>query len=333
MNAPKTDIPNTAIITPIANNPSVSCTTDGYFPSNDCSSYYQCFNSIKVEITCPIGTLFDQNTNVCNWASLVTCSSAIQLAVTSETQTDMDMQMPMMPSSSQSGCSSDGIFASTDCRTYIQCLSTNTVYASKHVISCPPGTLFDQNIKSCNWASMVTCAGNTELPITPMSITTSASQQTTILNSLMPNSRVNCLADGLFASIDCRSYFQCSNTNTQHANSIQITCPVGTLFDQNTQICNWSGMVKCNQAALINQVAPIVVSSTQQTSSTAALNTDQSTKCSRDGIFASPDCLSYIQCVHTNTPFANRLVISCPTGTLFDTNSNTCNWAYAVTCS
>ena len=56
-------------------------------------------------------------------------------------------------------CISDGMYAYNACTQYVQCVYTNTVNAFKVLNTCPASTLFDNNLRICNWAYLVRCNG------------------------------------------------------------------------------------------------------------------------------------------------------------------------------
>ena len=53
----------------------------------------------------------------------------------------------------------DGMYPDycSNCKNYLQCVYTGTVYAIMHTVSCPSGTLFNKNSKTCDWPSNVNC--------------------------------------------------------------------------------------------------------------------------------------------------------------------------------
>jgi hypothetical protein len=56
-----------------------------------------------------------------------------------------------------------------------------------------------------------------------------------------------CVKDGLFAdhSTNCRTFFYCQWTSTQHSRKVRFLCPGRTAFSQDQQLCDWIGNVKC----------------------------------------------------------------------------------------
>ena len=51
-----------------------NCKSNGFIPDpNNCQKFYQCLNGTLHTFSCPAGTLFDADMNVCNWASSAKC--------------------------------------------------------------------------------------------------------------------------------------------------------------------------------------------------------------------------------------------------------------------
>ena len=172
--------------------------------------------------------------------------------------------------------------------------------------------------------------------------------------------------DGIFASPGCEGYYHCVSTGLEKPIIKFIRCPSGTLFDASLSICNHQSMVKCESSdPLLNPYSnPAVRSSPNQspypdsnirTDSSSNLSAYPPSKlpnsylpsnlpdsdlpsnsrgftCSKDGIFASPGCEGYYQCVSTNSANPIKLFIKCPAGTLFDTIVSTCNHQGLVKC-
>ncbi len=54
--------------------------------------------------------------------------------------------------------------------------------------------------------------------------------------------------------------------------------------------------------------------------------------CVADGTFSYNSCAQYVACVYTGTSSANKMLFTCPNGTLFDTIIQQCNWNSEVIC-
>jgi hypothetical protein len=224
-------------------------------------------------------------------------------------------------------CTQDGMFSSPDCKSYFHCMNTNTINAQKTIMNCPPGTLFSGSF--CDWAANVKCNQNsvvnnavkptTALPQPYASF--SSPQLNTPMSMAMPMMNSECNTDGIFPSLDCKSYFQCLNTNTANAQKILLSCPSGTLFSGS--FCDWAANVKCNNNVGANLIAP-------QSSklNSGPLTPVSESSCNLDGTFSSSDCKSYYHCVN-----GQKIVIPCPPRTSFDNTLKVCNWEYLVKCN
>ena len=81
-----------------------TCVKDGLFAFNGCTQYYQCIftntaNAMKVLTSCPSGLLFDQNIQVCNWATQVICGNDV---LTTSLPTKITTGFPQTTSTKQS---------------------------------------------------------------------------------------------------------------------------------------------------------------------------------------------------------------------------------------
>ncbi len=227
-------------------------------------------------------------------------------------------------------CSQDGLFSSPDCKSYFHCMNTNTINAQKIVMNCPSGTLFSGSY--CDWAANVKCNQNSAVNNAAKS-TTALPQPYASFSSPhlvspmpmvmpMPMMGSECTTDGIFPSIDCKSYFQCLNTNTANAQKIVLSCPSGTLFSGS--FCDWAANVKCNN----NVGASNLIAPQYSQLNSKPLTPVSESSCNLDGTFSSSDCKSYYHCVN-----GQKIFISCPPRTAFDNTLKVCNWEYLVKCN
>ncbi|CAF0939536.1 unnamed protein product [Brachionus calyciflorus] len=111
-----------------------------------------------------------------------------------------------------------------DCSKFYRCANDRTF-----IESCPAGTLFDQNLRVCNWASQVTTCE-----------TGSNTSSDTSLNNndISTGSSCNQAQDLTQVPNDCGKFYRCGS-------GILYTeqCPSGLLFDANLKICNWADEV------------------------------------------------------------------------------------------
>jgi hypothetical protein len=234
-----------------------------------------------------------------------------------------------------SKCKGDGVFAdeSSGCKSYYICAFTNTNYAVVQGYPCADGYLFDDTVKSCNFASQVKCNGAPALTTTTATITTQTTSKvtTTTITTTTTTTRSSNLAnckngDGVFAdpASGCKSYYICAFTNTLMPIVQLKTCPDGYLYDEGLQLCNFASDVHC--------VGGI---KTTTTTTIATINPDLSKCFKGDGYYQdiASGCKDYYICAFTNTIRPIVQYYSCSGGLLFDTVLLACNTASAVKCS
>lgn len=151
---------------------------DGVYvdPNSNCQNYYLCnysgtnFETIA-QYSCPAGLLFDETSKNCNWAHLVTCTIASYSTVSITTQASSSSSSiteqivtdePITKEKEIQGkkCSKeDGFYAdyNSNCENYFLCMFSGTTMERIIDYSCPAGLLFDDKLKICNWANLVTC--------------------------------------------------------------------------------------------------------------------------------------------------------------------------------
>ena len=175
---------------------------NGLYPHpSDCQKYYQCGHGTAYEYTCPSGTLFNQQLNVCDWEANVVCNSGGQTSTSSPSSSNNPTTTSTTLQPTVSGrykvlqkenlkqfcfavtltCADpNGIYAYPgDCSKYYQC-----GHGTPYVYTCPSGTLFNDQIKTCDWAANVVC--NTGVESTTLSATASSSEATTTAVSTNP---------------------------------------------------------------------------------------------------------------------------------------------------
>ena len=152
-----------------------------------------------------------------------------------------------------------GSFAAPGCTQFYQCFNTNTPQAGRVLQTCPAGTLFDNNQKNCNTASLVNCGA--QAPSTASGQGFISAGSLSVSNSIPSQIRVDagsvagniemggpfvCPSDGFFAiKPTCRTYYHCAHSNTPYAMKVLYTCPNQLVFDNAAQNCNFPSQTKC----------------------------------------------------------------------------------------
>lgn len=142
---------------------------DGYHSFSDCTGFYLCvfsgtLNQITFNISCPEDLLFDSSIKSCNWKNLVDCNTTSQALITSSliqpttTTTIASISNTTSQNKVDNECpEGDGYYVLTGCIGYYYCVFSDTSSQLAIHIPCPQNTLFDMNIKSCNWPKKTKC--------------------------------------------------------------------------------------------------------------------------------------------------------------------------------
>lgn len=93
----------------------------------------------------------------------------------------------------------------------------------RSTFDCPGGTLFDSNLKVCNWAAQVTCtSGSSGSSSSSTSGTCTSAKDLTQVPG------------------NCSNFYRCANGILY-----EQSCPGGTKFDNRLKVCNWPDQVTC----------------------------------------------------------------------------------------
>jgi len=153
----------------------------------------------------------------------------------------------LAPVTCGAGCpvGSNEMFPTLDCSGFYYCV--NGVPSSN--IYCAAGTLYDVNIRGCNWDYTVTCqctsgTAPTTLPAPgmPTPLPTSLPTPSTSTCGTCPTS-----GWALVASLGCSGFYHCFNGVPRD----YIACPANTLFDNTIQGCDYDYRVTCACAGAV----------------------------------------------------------------------------------
>ena len=159
---------------------------NGQYTHPDCSKYYFCSNSKTAIEECPAGLYFNPLYSYCDYdfnmdmtrcegetttsTSTESSASTASTESTASTTTKPEVEDPDFCKSHP-----NGLHRHPDCSKYYQCYHNGM----QVVQQCPPGTLFQQAIQSCDWAINVDCDTTTTGVVT----TTTPSTGTTTPNT------------------------------------------------------------------------------------------------------------------------------------------------------
>ncbi|XP_056636220.1 peritrophin-1-like [Diorhabda sublineata] len=118
-------------------------------------------------------------------------------------------------------------------------------------------------------------------------------------------------ADIYVPSSDCTKFWQYSN-----GKAILMECPSGLLFNVDTIQCDWPENVDCSN----------VSSTTTQSSDDEEIAPECSSDDSESYI-PNSDCTKFWQCSD-----GRAILQECPSGLLFNNNTNYCDWPDLVVC-
>ncbi|XP_038223194.1 chitin-binding domain protein cbd-1-like [Zerene cesonia] len=190
----------------------VNCTTAGRFADTDdttCQNYYLCVyisstsSFTAYNYTCPTTSLFNPTTQV--------CTTDYECTSTNTTNTT---------DSSTSVCTEDGYVAdsnSTDCSSYIQCVSINGTF-EETTLTCPNTTYFNPNTTYCD--SNYTCPA------------TSDNSTSTTTDTCTTTGRIADTSD-----TTCQTYYLCVELSDGTLEQYTYTCPSTSVFNPNTGLC------------------------------------------------------------------------------------------------
>jgi hypothetical protein len=206
------------------------CNKDGLFAAFNCTKYYECIYTdtsfaYKILKTCPLGLLFDNSLQYCNWHNLVNCDITndngpiVNTPIIADTTSDESDTITDIPNTTTTG-------------------EANTVTDKTDTITETTAEVANIPIKTENYTKNV----NSETLPTIQPTTTDKWHYENNPNT----NEFKCIKDGFFPVYPCSAkYYQCIFTNTPYTKSILRSCPKGLFWDTKTYSCNWAYRVKC----------------------------------------------------------------------------------------
>lgn len=241
------------------------CTESGRFANEEdgkCHTYYLCSrdpsgNWFKVIVRCPAGFVFSPERERCvdskEFACPVMTTVPITITTTTVPAATMTSTVPIIEDSTAQ-CSGVGRILNTEdptCRSYYLCSFNSDYELKREVISCPLGSLFSNKFNKCvKDDGTMQCLSASDAAIFEESGDGADSPNTAeLINTTIATSyQYPCTATGRFAdinSVDCRSYFLCSEDKSGSIVSVHLNCPIGMVFSRNTNKCVISTKYLC----------------------------------------------------------------------------------------
>ncbi|CAG9786148.1 unnamed protein product [Diatraea saccharalis] len=258
---------------------SVQCTSEGFYGNQyDCTKFYRCVDNgqgslIRYDFACGEGTAWDPNIGTCNHISEVkNCKNSNQqenhimheeevLQSTESTSTTKGST-----SSSESFnlnnnvCKQEGYFGDTeDCSKFYRCVDDGKGGYTKYNFDCGEGTIWDQDITTCNHPQDVnnpSCKNNGEGTSSSESTSISSSISQTTTNTEKQNTssceqentnknpesqKIKCEKAGYYANPDdCKKFYRCVDWdgNGEKFSVFHFECGEGTIWDPQLDTCN-----------------------------------------------------------------------------------------------
>lgn len=267
------------------------CTSEGFYPNKkDCKRFYRCVDNgkggfTKYDFACGEGTAWDPNIQSCNHITEVQNCQGYQeesqsqpvmqdedtqpagdstsTSTTEKTSTSEPDSGSIKPSNKDT-CEKEGYFGnSEDCKKFYRCVDNGKGGLTKYDYTCGEGTIWDQDITTCNHPQDVTnpscqqtvsnSSSSGESSSSSSSSTTQSSSATNsgqdgLSNCSQENSsnkpankEVNCTEAGYFADPnDCKKFYRCVDWdgNGKRFSVYHFDCGEGTIWDPALDTCN-----------------------------------------------------------------------------------------------
>lgn len=158
--------------TPTPPPPGDVCSTDLALEAvDDCTAFVYCVNGAvypNSKVACASGLLFDNGSQICDWASNVDCAVTVPTppappTVPNPLPTQAPVAFPaatnapvLLPPGPPAVCAAGQVLAPVDdCTAFVHCVKGGVLPNSK--VSCPAGLLFSSTTLVCDWPANVIC--------------------------------------------------------------------------------------------------------------------------------------------------------------------------------
>ncbi|KAL0893082.1 hypothetical protein ABMA27_014721 [Loxostege sticticalis] len=269
-----------------------NCTSEGFFGNkNDCTRFYRCVDNgqggyTKYDFTCGEGTAWDSNIQTCNHITEVeSCQKtneqsqskpsqdkgASQTTESTSTTKETSSSENSTSCSSTDKCEKEGYFGNTkDCTMFYRCVDNGKGGYTKYDFTCGEGTIWDQDITTCNHPQDVTnpsckncgdgqsssensSATESSSSASSSSTDSQSSQGTTESSNQGSNcsqdsstkkpgsQKIKCEKAGFYADPDdCKKFYRCVDWDGdgKRFSVYHFDCGEGTIWDPQLETCN-----------------------------------------------------------------------------------------------
>ncbi|XP_045110803.1 uncharacterized protein LOC123504402 [Portunus trituberculatus] len=159
--APPAPAPPTNVLPP-ATNGRQKCAPGDRVPGPTCTSFYMCVGGSKyatrrAKFECAPGTVFDSQMGSCVFSSGSDCIPLVVAPpATPPTTTTNSCTRYQLDSTSVFECLEEGVFPyASGCALFYKCLVTMGCTIKGFLFSCPPGYLYDNQLKRCEKETII----------------------------------------------------------------------------------------------------------------------------------------------------------------------------------
>lgn len=354
------------------------CKSEGFFgDSSNCKKFYRCVddgkeNYNKYEFMCSDGTVWNEEITACDHESSSNkCSTSsteypnytTEHQVILNTSTDAIWQEEhntqnnnILPNKNQ--CSTQGFYAdSKDCKKFYRCVLNNEGNYIKYDFSCAKGTIWVQDIQSCDHNNGVTnCSlqndstltqpgdsqhSSTLIPITSKTSTlhTMVTTESSTNNTTEELASSHCTSEGYHSDKkDCKKFYRCVDDGNNGLTKYSFTCGEGTAWDEDINGCNHINLVeRCqtssstlemitNEVSYTSTIATTIPEDPNITDSNDNSISNCEDDCSKEGYFGNTsDCKKFYRCVDDGKDGFIKYDFTCGDGTIWDQDITACN--------
>ncbi|XP_053669076.1 mucin-2-like [Anopheles marshallii] len=258
-----------------------------------------------------------------------TPTTVISLEPTTSTGSETDG----FPTPGTFQCPAEGRYpdpnGSQNCESYILCIKNSIGTLTPIQFLCPPTTIFSPTHGLCVSALSYSCRYETSSIVPPTTV--SPTVTTTVVPTPTP---FVCPATGRYPNPDslyCKSYYLCLYDGKLNLIGVELSCPGGSIFDNDKLRCVPSGEYQCVQGTATTGVTTTTTPAATTTTTTSATTISMAGTCTMAGIFptnTANDCSSYQFCGALQTGGLVEVILKCQGNTLFDEQNKVCSDKY-----